>query len=122
MQQVNQSRYAGLQTMIMLNANTINELSNAEIVHELGAMFRIYRIYAHMTQQEVAEQAGISVVTLRSFEGGKATNITMGNFLACLRAINQLETVADLLPEMPVSPYDIVQKTSNTQKRVRHGK
>ena len=106
--------------MLMPDIHTIYQLSNAEIVGELGAMFRTYRINANLTQQEVAEQAGISTVTLRSFEGGKAANITMGNFLACLRVIRRLEAVADLLPEQPVSPYTLSQK--NTKQRVRHGK
>lgn len=97
-------------------------LSNSEIVKELGRRFKEYRLSCRLTQQEAADKAGMSIVTLRQFENGKAHNITMGNFLALLRSIDCLEQINELLPEIPVSPYALEQATKNKAKRVKHGK
>jgi transcriptional regulator with XRE-family HTH domain len=75
-----------------------------------------------LTQKEVAEKAGVSLITLRAFENGKAVNITMGNLLALLRVIEQLEGITEILPEIPISPYQLLKLQSKQKKRIRHGK
>ena len=70
---------------------------------QLGKRFKEYRLSCQLTQQEAANKAGISVVTLRQFENGKMYNITMNNFLGLLRAVDCLDHVEELLPEIPVS-------------------
>ena len=52
--------------------------------------------------------SGVSLITLRQFENGKAYNINMGNFLALLRVVDCLEEVDDLLPEIPVSALSLI--------------
>ena len=89
----------------MLTKENIHSLSNTEIIQSLGVQYKSYRLNANLTQKEVAEKAGVSLITLRAFETGKATNITMGNLLALLRAINNLECITEILPEIPISPY-----------------
>ena len=106
----------------MMTKETIYGLSNAEIIQSLGSQFRTYRLNANLTQKEVAEKAGVSVITIRTFETGKSTNITMTNLLALLRAIDSLEGVTDMLPEIPISPYQLLRLQSKQRKRVRHGK
>ena len=107
----------------MLNKENISALSNAAIVQALGAQYRSYRLTAHLTQKEVAERAGVGLLTLQAFEQGKATNITtIGNFLSLLRVIDQLAPVADLLPDMPISPYVLSERNGQLPKRIRHGK
>jgi transcriptional regulator with XRE-family HTH domain len=102
--------------------NNILALSNAEIVMQLGKRFKEYRLSCRLTQQEAADKAGMSVVTLRQFENGKMYNITMGSFLGLLRAIDCLDQVQELLPEIPVSPYAMQQVIKNKPKRIRHAK
>lgn len=106
----------------MLQKDSIASLSNAAIVQELGKQYRTYRLRAELTQQEVATRAGVSLLTLRLFEQGKATNITMGNFLALLRALDLLSPVADLLPDIPLSPYLLSKLQAQQPKRIRHDK
>lgn len=85
--------------------SNITGMSNSEIIMELGRRFKEYRLSYQLTQKEVAEKAGISLITVRQFENGKAYNITMGNFLALLRVLDCLEQVNGLLPEIPMSSY-----------------
>ena len=106
----------------MLTKDNIQGLSNAEIIQSIGAQYKTYRLRAELTQKEVAEQAGVSLITLRAFENGKAVNITMGNLLALLRVIEQLEGITEILPEIPISPYQLLKLQSKQKKRIRHGK
>ncbi|RHJ82601.1 helix-turn-helix domain-containing protein [Parabacteroides sp. AM08-6] len=97
-------------------------MSNSEIIMELGRRFKEYRLSYQLTQKEVAEKAGISLITVRQFENGKAYNITMGNFLALLRVLDCLEQVNGLLPEIPISSYVMEKIMRKKPKRVRHAK
>ena len=97
-------------------------MANSEIIMELGRRFKEYRLTYKLTQKEAADRAGVSLVTLRQFENGKAYNINMGNFLALLRVVDCLEQMANLLPEIPVSAYTMEQIMNKKPKRIRHGK
>ncbi len=101
--------------------NDIYALSNAELVKMLGRRFKTYRIRCRMTQSEMSEQTGVSVPTIRSFENGRSTNVSLQVLLALMRAVGQLEQIDDLLPEIPDNPKDVF-KGLKRPKRVRHGK
>ena len=90
----------------MIQNKSINQMRTSEIVAMLGQRFKDYRIGCDMTQKEVADQSGISVVTIRNFENGKLYNITLGTFVELLRAIGFMDGLDEVLPEIPISPYD----------------
>ena len=92
-------------------------MANPEIIMELGRRFKEYRLTYKLTQKEAADRAGVSLVTLRQFENGKAYNINMGNFLALLRVVDCLEQMDNLLPEIPVSAYTMEQIMSKKPKK-----
>ena len=94
----------------------------SEIVTMLGRRFKDYRIGCDMTQKEVSQQSGISVVTIRKFENGNLYNITLGTFIELLRAIGFMQGLDDVLPELPVSPYELEKIQQGQRKRVRHAK
>lgn len=106
----------------------MNELSNiqrtpvSEIIQALGRRFKEYRLAARLTQKEVAEQSGVSLLTIRRFELGYSYNITMGNFIALLKAIDFSDGISEILPELPISPYALAKLEEKKPKRVRHGK
>ena len=87
----------------------------------LGRRFKAYRVQCRLTQQELAEHAGVSVPTIRSFENGRTTNVSLQVLLSLMRAVGQLEQITLLLPELLVNPKDVFEKKSEP-KRVRHGK
>lgn len=97
-------------------------MANPEVIADLVKRFKEYRLAYGPTRQEAAEKAGVSLITLRQFENGKAYNINMGNFLALLRVVDCLEQMDDLLPEIPVSAYTMEQIMNKKPKRIRHGK
>lgn len=101
-----------------LNRLELYEKSNNDIVVELGRRFRDYRIALRMTQQQIASQSGVSVMTIVRFEKGEGSSIRLDNFVALMRAIQKLEGVADCIPDMPVSLYDTsVRKGSQRVKK-----
>lgn len=107
----------------MIETNNITRaMANSEIVMELGRRFKKYRLVGNLTQEEVAEKAGVSLVTVRQFENGKSYNINMGNFLSLLRVVDALEQMDGLLPEIPISAYEWEKVISKRAKRIRHGK
>lgn len=96
--------------------------SNSEFIIELGNRFKQYRLTCRLTQKEVAERAGISLYTVKSFENGRALNITMGSFFSMLRAISFLDEADKLLPELPPSPYLIEKMNKQKPKRIKNGR
>lgn len=90
-----------------LNRLDLYEKSNNDIVVDLGRRFRDYRIALRMTQQEIASQSGISVMTIVRFERGEGATIRFDNFVALMRTIQRLEGIANCIPDMPENLYDI---------------
>ena len=96
--------------------------SNNDIVAELGKRFRDYRIALRLTQKEVADQTGVSVMTIVRFERGEGSAIRLDNFVALMRAIQKLDGIADAIPNMPASLYDGPREDSKIKYRVKKRK
>ena len=94
------------------------EKSDKDIIAKFGRRFRDYRTALRLTQKEVSEQSGVSVMTIVRFERGENTSIRLDNFVALMRAIQRLDLIADVIPEMPASLYDNGQ-TGKRQVRYR---
>ena len=93
--------------------------SNNDIVVDLGRRFRDYRIALRLTQKEVAFQSGVSVMSIVRFE--KGDGIRLDNLVALMRAIEKLEDIAEFIPEMPSSLYDLpVRKVTQRVKKRRN--
>ena len=99
-----------------------SEMTGTEWVALLGERFRSYRMASMQTQQEVAHKAGIAVQTVRRFESGKATNITIVSLVSLLKSIGMADRMEQLLPEIPLSPYLINELNGNEKQRIRHKK
>ena len=67
-------------------------MANPEIIVELGRRFKEYRLTYRLTQKEAAEKAGVSLITLRQFENGKAYNINKGELSFPMMGSGLLET------------------------------
>ena len=98
-----------------------SEYSVPELVRMLGIRFKDYRLRANMTQKEVAEMAGLSVLTIHRFENGAARNISLGTFLLLLKTVGCTNDLDELMPEQPESPY-LYKENNKKAQRVRHKK
>ncbi|MBQ6578652.1 MAG: helix-turn-helix transcriptional regulator [Bacteroidales bacterium] len=100
----------------------MNTMYPSEFVTLLGRRYKDYRIGSDFSQKEVSEKSGISIVTIRKFENGKAFNITLATFIKLLQAIGWGQGLDDVLPEIPISPYELELIMKGKRKRVRHAK
>ena len=94
----------------------IYEKSGSKLIKGLGKRYSEYRKRMGFTQKEVSVKSGISVFTISSFENGSSTGITLAYFIKLLRAIDNLEEIEKLLPELPESPRALFMKQSKKRQ------
>lgn len=91
-------------------------MSDTELIRTFGKKFKDYRLRHNKTQQEVAKLSGLSIPTIVKFENGTSVALAFCSFVRMLRAIDELPQLENILPDLPVSPYDLL-KLSNKQRR-----
>ena len=95
------------------------ERSNNDIIVSLGVRFRDYRMALRLTQKDISEQSGVSVMTIVRFERGESASIRLDNFVALMRSIQKLEWIAEVIPSIQPSLYDIRVGKKGSSGRVR---
>lgn len=109
----------------IMNNLSIEDLygkSNNDIVVELGKRFRDYRIALRLTQKNISEHTGLSVMTIARFEKGEGSAIRLDNFVALMRAIECLAAIAESIPDIPASLYESHAADDTVKHRVRRRK
>ncbi len=97
-----------------------NSLSNTQINHEIGKRIKQLRLQKRITQKELAEKAGISLFTVSNIE--KGNNISLHLLIAVFRVLKIVNNLEQLLPEIEISPVQILKLKGNTPKRVKKPK
>ena len=90
--------------------NELYEQSGNDIIPQLGKRYSNYRKRMGYTQKEVSEKSGLSVFTISTFEHGSSAGVTLASFIRLLRAIDILDEIEKLLPELPESPRTLFKK------------
>lgn len=93
------------------------EMSNPAILVKLGTRIKETRIRRVITQEELAETAGVSTLTVANIEKGKSVTFLM--FLAVLRALGLLENLEYIIPEVKISPVQLKKLQKKKRFRVR---
>ena len=76
-----------------------------KVIEGLGADIAAFRLSRNLSQDEVADQAGIGRRTLVRLEAGK--NPTLESLIRVLRALDLDGRVGTLVPEAESSPLDV---------------
>lgn len=92
------------------------QLSDQLIHDELCRRFKLARLEANITQAELAQRAGVSLITIKRAESGKG-NITLMTLIALMRGLGRLDQLSYILPEPSLSP--LLLKASAGQRRQR---
>lgn len=92
------------------------QLSDRQIHDELCERLKAARLEVNVTQAELAEKAGVSLITVKRAESAKG-NITLMTLIALLRALGRLDHLDNFLPEPPLSPLQL--KAASGQRRQR---
>ncbi|MEA4841147.1 MAG: helix-turn-helix transcriptional regulator [Bacteroidales bacterium] len=90
-------------------------MSDAALIAELGKRIKSYRLRKKFTQQEIADRAGVSVFTVAQVEKGSA--VSFATIIAILRVLRLIENLEMLLPEIKISPIEMLKLKGKTPKR-----
>lgn len=93
-------------------------MSDPAIVAELGKRIKEYRIHKNYTQAELAEKAGISVLSVQNLE--KGSPVSLSTLIPLFRQLNLLGNLDHLVPEPPVSPIKILKLKGKIRIRVKN--
>ena len=93
-------------------------LSDSEILIELGNRIKACRIRKSYTQGEFTALSGVSKGTVSNVEKGES--VQFGNLLKIFRELDLLNSLEVLLPASEISPMELIQsKFEKPRQRVR---
>lgn len=90
-------------------------MSDQAVLAEIGARLKRRRLDRNLTQQEVADRAGLTRVTVGEFErGSPASLLTLIRILRVLGGLEELET---FLPDPGPSPLQLARLQGRQRQR-----
>jgi transcriptional regulator with XRE-family HTH domain len=92
-----------------------NGLTDEAVLAELGSRLARVRLGRDLTQQQLADQAGVSVDTVRRLE--RKQSVTLTALLRMLRAVGQLDVLDLLLQAELPSPIEELERERGQRQR-----
>ena len=90
-------------------------LTDEAILAELGGRLAQRRLELQLTQEMLAEQAGVSKRTVERIEAGATAQ--MSTLIRILRVLELLDRLETLVPEAGPRPMDLVRLKGKARKR-----
>lgn len=100
--------------------DNIYMLSDAIILNRIGRHLKAVRLRQNVTQQSLADAAGVSLSSLKKIEGGRIASFD--SLLRVLRTLGKLDVLQPLVDEEQLSPseyYNLAQSNAAKHKRQR---
>jgi len=92
-------------------------LTDEAILGELGGRLAQRRLELQLSQEALAEQAGVSKRTVERVEAGATTQ--MSTMIRVMRVLGLLERLEALVPEVGPRPMELLKLKGKARKRVR---
>jgi transcriptional regulator with XRE-family HTH domain len=92
-----------------------DSLGDPDVVAELGRRLARERLRRNLTQEALAEEAGVSRATVKRLEAGHSTQLA--NLIRILRALGLLANLDLLVPTLPVRPIEEVDREGRPRRR-----
>jgi transcriptional regulator with XRE-family HTH domain len=89
-------------------------LTDSAIEKEIGARLRALRLRRNITQQALADAAGLSVTAVKGIESGGGRLSTL---VAVLRELSALDQIEKFIPEVTISPLQLARRKGKQIKR-----
>lgn len=93
----------------------INNLSDEAVLKEIGHRITQYRLNQDKTQAALAQEAGVSNRTMARVEHGDS--VQASSLIRILRALQLLENLDTLIPELTVSPVQQLKMQGKRRQR-----
>jgi len=93
----------------------LSMLNDSLVLTELGERLRRQRLNLNITQEELAERAGVARSVIQKIEGGEAC--MLDGWLRVLRALGVLDQLDAFLPDPGVSPIQIARMQGRERRR-----
>lgn len=90
-------------------------MTNKAIAEMLGQRLKALRLRQNISQQSLAQHTLLSMNTVKAAEAGK---VKLTTFIALLRELNALDQLDHLLPEVTMSPLQIVERQGRQRQKV----
>lgn len=95
-------------------------MSDKALIETIGSFVRQHRLDQNKTQDEVAQQAGISRSTLSLLEKGDP--VTVSTLIQVLRALELLHVMGEFQVDAQPSPLELAKLERKKRKRARSKK
>ncbi|MDQ5977744.1 MAG: hypothetical protein QG602_716 [Verrucomicrobiota bacterium] len=95
-----------------IDANMVDEA----VLKELGRRLTTIRLAQNLSQQQLAERAGLGLRTVRRLEQG-TTATQLSGFLRICRALGLMDRIDQLMAEPPPSPLDQLRLYESKRRR-----
>ncbi|WP_193161273.1 helix-turn-helix domain-containing protein [Microbulbifer hainanensis] len=92
--------------------------SDQQILRTLGERLRGHRLRRDITQEQLAQRAGLSVSTIKGLESGRGR---LDSLVAVLRELQQLDGLEAFLPEPGISPLQLAERQGKPRQRASGG-
>jgi len=89
--------------------------SDKALLRDLGERLRQARLRRNLSQQELAQRAGLNRSTVSEYERGSSTSTL--TLVQVLRALGMLDELTDFLPDPGPSPLDLAQSQHHQRQR-----
>ena len=100
--------------------NDVYMLADAVILNRIGSHLKAVRLRQNITQQSLADAAGVSLSSLKKIEKGEIGSFD--SFLRVLRTLGKLDVLQPLVDDEQLSPseyYHLVQSNTARHQRQR---
>jgi transcriptional regulator with XRE-family HTH domain len=85
-----------------------------ELEATLGTHLRTLRLRRDLTQQQLAERAGLALGAVKNAERGRGARVR--TLLRMLKALGRADWIDTLAPEISVSPLQMLRSTAQRQR------
>ena len=84
---------------------TVYEFSDEGIIGELCERLKSARRGCCYSQQDLAGLSGVSIASIKRIETGSVKDLNVCTLIKLMRTMGMLEGFANLIPEVPESPF-----------------
>jgi len=95
--------------------NITNMLTDEAILAEIGERITGRRLELHLTQAELAREAGVAKRTLERVEAGASAQLT--TIIRIFRVLDLLPVLDQLIPQAKPGPIEVISRKGSVRRR-----